>query len=199
MRSVLRSSSRRRGGMLLAAGVCAVVLLAQANDADDYQVQVKVNRQDRQFHATASFHLPLQVCDAYRYLTDYDAAKRVTGVLDSKATRLGSNKVRVERWAQDKVLFFTIKLHSVIEYTELPYKGTEFVQVEGDAKSYQGQWRLEPDGDGTVFRFQSVAEPDSGWPMPVLQYFIQNKMRDRFGEMARNGALRKGQVVPACD
>lgn len=189
--------SRLWAGAIGLVSVC-VAWTVQATDADDYQVQIKIDRHDRQFHTEASFRLPLQACEAYRYLTDYDAAKRVTGVLDSKATRLGSHKVRVERWAQEKVLFFTIKLHSVIEYTELPYKGTEFTQVEGDAKQYTGQWRLESDAEGTLYRFQSVAEPDSAWPMPVLQYFIQNKMRDRFGEMARNGALRKGQPVPPC-
>lgn len=170
-----------------------------ANEADDYAVQVQVDRVERQFHTTARFRVPLAACEAYRYLTDYDAAKRITGVLDSKTTRLAPNKVRVERWAQERVLLFTFKLHSVIEYTESPYTGTDFVQVEGDAKSYQGRWVLEPDGEGTVFRFQSVAEPDSAWPLSVLQYFVQNRMRDRFAEMARNGAQRKGQRTAVCD
>ena len=179
-------------------GMAALCPGAQAGDAEDYQVQFNIDRHERQLHTTASFRVPLPVCEAYRYLTDYDAARKVTGVLDSRTTRLGGPRVRVERWAEERVLFFTVKLHSVVDYLEQPYHGTEFHQVSGDAKEFHGRWRLEPDGDGTWFRFEGVMEPDSAFPMAVVQHFVQHKMRDRFAEMARNGARRKGLEVPAC-
>lgn len=189
---------------LAAAGFGVAMVLscqgAQASDEDDpYQLQIAIERQDRQLHTRATFRVPLAACEAYRYLTDYDAAKKVTGVLDSKTTRLGAQAVRVERWAQERVLLFTVKLHSIVDYQELPYRGTDFQQVQGDAKVFRGQWRLEPDGEGTRFRFDGVMEPDSAFPMAVVQHFIQHKMRDRFAEMAGNGARRKGQAVQACD
>jgi Polyketide cyclase / dehydrase and lipid transport len=186
--------------MLVQAVVGMAVLTpgAWAGDGEDFQVQFHIDRRERQLLTSASFHVPLGPCEAYRYLTDYDAAKKITGVLDSRTTRLGGPRVRVERWAEERVLLFTVKLRSVVDYIELPYRGTDFQQVSGDAKVFQGQWRLEPDGDGTWFRFEGLIEPDSAFPMAVVQYFIKHRMRDRIAEMASNGARRRGLEVAAC-
>lgn len=91
-------------------------------------------------------------------------------------------------------MFFPIKMRSVIEFTEYPGKGTDFVQISGEAKSYKGSWRLEEDGNGgTVYRYRTVAEPDSALPMAVIQYFIKNRLSSSFAAMAQVGAARRQQ------
>ncbi len=78
--------------------VCAC---AVAGAADDYKIKVEVTQQDRVFHTQASFHLPLSLCQSYRYLVDYDAATSIPGVISSTTTRLDVNKAQVERLLQE--------------------------------------------------------------------------------------------------
>lgn len=167
-------------------------------DFDRFNVQAKVIRQDDTFLFTASFQTPLTACQAYRYLTDYEAAKKVPGVTESKSTRISGNKVLVERSAEEKILFFTIKLYSLIEYTEQPIKGTEFIQVKGDSKRFSGKWFVEPNILGSVIRHEGVLEPDSHLPMFVIKYFIENRLEDRFKTMAKLSAERK-TIEVACN
>ena len=44
-------------------------------DFDRFNVQAKVIRQDDTFLFAASYQTPLTACQAYSYLTDYEAAK----------------------------------------------------------------------------------------------------------------------------
>ena len=69
-------------------------------DFDRFNVQAKVIRQDDTFLFAASYQSPLTACQAYRYLTDYEAAKKVPGVTESRPTRISTNKVLVERSAE---------------------------------------------------------------------------------------------------
>ena len=179
-------------GTVWLLGVCGG-LAAWAQSAD-YQVKVDVQQQGNTFVTTASYRLPLKQCQAWRFITDYESARNIPGIVESKATRLSEGKARVERVMQDRILLFPIRMRSVIDYTELPQRGTDFVQVEGETKSYQGQWRLEDEGDSTVFRYRAVSEPNSALPMAVIRYFISNRLQSSFEAMAQYGASRRDQA-----
>lgn len=161
-----------------------------ASAAEDYKVKVDVTQQGRVFHTQASFYLPLSVCQSYRYLTDYDAAIQIPGVVSSKTTRIDENKVRVERVLQQRILFVLIDMQMVLEVTESPQRGTDFVQIKGEAKSYKGAWRLEAEGQGTWFKYRTESEPDSLWPTAVVEYFIKHRLTQSFEAMAAAGAQR---------
>jgi len=158
--------------------------------ANDYKIKVDVTQQGSVFLTQASFYLPLSVCQSYRYLTDYDAATSIPGVVSSEATRIDVHRVRVERLLQERILLFPIKMRMVLEFTEIPNQGTDFVQVSGEAKSYKGAWRLESEGGGTVFRYRAESEPDSFLPQSVIEYFIKNRLNSSFESMAKAGLLR---------
>jgi Polyketide cyclase / dehydrase and lipid transport len=162
-------------------------------DADDYRLKVNVVEQGHVFQTQASFYLPLNLCQAYRYITDYDAATHIPGVVESRTTRLDVRKVRVERLLQERILFFPINMRMVLEVTELPDQGTDFVQISGEAKSYKGSWRLEPDATGTLFKYRAESEPDTFFPKAVIEYFIKNRLSSSFDAMAKAGATRKKQ------
>jgi Polyketide cyclase / dehydrase and lipid transport len=167
---------------------CALVFAS-----DDYKIKVDVTQQGNVFHTQASFYLPLSGCQSYRYLTDYDAATNIPGVVASTTTRLDARKARVERLLQERILFFPIKMRMVLEVTELPNQGTDFVQISGEAKSYKGAWRLEPEGGGTLFKYRTESEPDSFLPKAVIEYFIKNRLNSSFEAIAKAGAERVKQ------
>ncbi len=170
--------------------VCACAI---AVAAEDYNLKVDVTQQGSVFQTQASFHLPLNLCQSYRYITDYDVATRIPGVVASTTTRVDARKARVERVLEERILFFPIKMRLVLEFTELSGQGTDFVQISGEAKSYKGGWRLESDGSGTLFKYRAESEPDSVLPKAVIEYFIKNRLKSSFEAMAKAGAERLTQ------
>jgi Polyketide cyclase / dehydrase and lipid transport len=161
--------------------------------SDDYKIKVEVVQKGNAFHTQASFYLPLTLCQSYRYLTDYDAATNIAGVVASTTTRIDARTARVERLIQERILFFPIKMRMVLEFTELPNLGTDFVQISGEAKYYKGAWRLESEGNGTVFKYRTESEPDSFLPKAVIEYFIKNRLNSSFETIAKMGAERVKQ------
>ncbi|WP_310625589.1 SRPBCC family protein [Limnohabitans sp.] len=168
--------------------------LVGAAETEDYKIKVDVTQQGAVFQTQASFYVPLSVCQSYRYLTDYDAATHIPGVVSSVTTRMEARKARVERGLQERILFFPIKMRMVLEMTELPNQGTDFVQLSGETKFYKGSWRLESEGTGTVFKYRAESEPDSLLPKVVIEYFIKNRLSSSFEAMAKAGAERIKQL-----
>ena len=176
---------------VFAAMIVCSCLSAAVADAEDYQIKVDVVQQGSVFQTQASFYLPLNICQAYRYITDYDAATEIPGVVASTTTRMDARKVRVERVLQERILFFPINLRTVLEVSEIPNQGTDFVQIRGEAKSYKGSWRLQADAKGTLFTYKAESEPDSIFPKAVVEYFFKNRLNSSFEAMAKAGAAKR--------
>jgi hypothetical protein len=162
-------------------------------------LQVDVTRDGSQYTFTASFDTPLTKCAAYHYLTDYEAAKQLPGVIESLAYREAPNKVKVERTADEQVLFFHVRLHSIMEYTEKPFDRIEFTQLTGDSKTFQGSWLIEPSLQGSTLRFQGLWEPDTLIPLFVIDHFARNGLIDRFSAIARLAEKRKDMLSDSCN
>jgi hypothetical protein len=54
-------------------------------------------------------------------------------------------------------------------------------------------------GDKTLFRYESVFEPDSVVPSWVIQYFMRNSIRGRFEVMAQRAAQTKFAETFSCN
>jgi len=160
----------------------------------NYQLAVNVTQKDKTFLTEVSFRIPLNGCQSWEFLTDYASAKQLPGIIESSFTRISENKVRVHRVFEDRVWWMPLRIESVVEYSEIPNEGHDFVQIEGDFKSYRGSWRLTPEGDTTVFRYASVAEPDSSIPKPIIRYVMQERMHRSFLAMAQYGASRQSMT-----
>lgn len=174
-------------------------VFAVSPDVEEFKVKVTVNRVEDQFNIDASYQSPLNLCQAYRYLTDYEGAKHIPGVVESKYSRQSPNRVIVDRTADETILLFRVRLSSQIEYIEHPFTSTEFNQIKGDSKVFKGKWSIQSNDEGTLFRHQGVVVLDSFLPMSVIEYFIKNSIRDRFAVMARLAKERKDIPVAQCD
>lgn len=161
-------------------------------------LQVDVTRTGSLYTFVASFDTPLTQCAAYHYLTDYDAAKSLPGVIESVASRESANRVKVERIADERVLFFHVRLHSIMEYTEKPYEGVDFTQTSGDSKAFQGSWSIEPNGLGSTLRFRGTWQPDTLIPLFIIDHFAGNGLVDRFGAIAELAVKRKDLLSNQC-
>jgi len=161
-------------------------------------LQVDVTRDGNQYSFTASFDTPLSKCAAYQYLTDYEGAKYLPGVIESLAFRESATKVRVERIADERVLFIHVRLRSTMEYTEKPFDSLAFKQLTGDSKTFQGNWTITANQQGSTLRFEGSWEPDSMIPLFIIDHFAKNGLIDRFDAIAQMAAKRKGLLTNGC-
>jgi hypothetical protein len=173
--------------------------LASATNIED-QLVFDVTKHEKGFLLTASFALPLSQCQSYRLLTDYDSVEDIPGFVYSNTERIGTNKVRVERMIEEKILFVPIDVRTTIEFTENPYIGTDFKQVQGKAKVYQGSWRLESEGSkSTRFNYRAQIEPGSFVPSFLIQHFISKKLRRNFEALINIGIERQNTAIAPCN
>ena len=171
--------------------------LAQENGGP-YDLQVSALRASDRFNIKASFLAPTSMCEAFAYLTDYEGAKNIPGIVESKVIKRDGNKITVERLIEERILFFPVRLHSTVEYTELPNLGLNFIQIKGDNHSYAGTWRMQATEKGVQMRYESIVEPNSVIPGVVIEYFIQNNIRRRFEIMAERMDRNRDVLNLAC-
>ena len=182
--------------------LCALSVLAFICHATEHQfksdVTVNVHKVGDSFELKASYSVPMSICNAFAFITDYEDAKNIKGIVESKIISRADNKVIVQRKAKETVLLFPLEINTTLEYTELASRGLNFEQIRGDNKSYKGTWRLEPEGNSTKFVYQSLIELNSRVPKNVLEYFMRNSIKKRFEAMADRALLKAHTTSPKC-
>lgn len=188
---------KKSASRLLAAALVLQSASAWSQSAPEsapYKLDVQVHQSNNTFETRASFQLPLSPCQAWSYLTNYDAATHIPGVVSSKTQRQPDGHIRVERELRETLLFFPIRMHTVLEFTEIAPQSTQFVQLEGEAKSHRGSWQLEAVGDETVFRYHAISVPDTALPLSIIRYFLDKRLKGSFAAMAEHGARQKTNI-----
>lgn len=163
-----------------------------------FDMKVAVDRTGAIFQVHASYVVPVSECQAYAFLTDYEAAKNIPGISESKVINRSANKVQVERVAEERVLFIPIYLRSLLEFSEVSDKRLDFTQLEGHAKSYRGSWVIEPDKNGTRFIHQASFELETSIPLFLIQYFLENSATRRFEIMAERAVQQQMSINAVC-
>ena len=157
---------------------------------NSYDLRVAVTRIGDRFQVNA--------CEAFAFITDYEGAKNLPGIVDSKILSRSGNKVKVARLLEERILFIPFEMRSELEYTELPNKALLFEQISGETKYYKGSWRLLPEKDFTTFKYDAQVEPNSLVPSAVIEFFIKNILRRQFESMAEMASLKKFLPAKAC-
>ena len=161
-------------------------------------LQVSATRTGDIYFFTARFDTTLSQCAAYRYLTDYQAAKELPGVIKSSFQRESADHVKVDRIASERILFFHVRIHSVMEYTERPFAGLSFTQLSGDSRMFRGDWEIEPGRQGSTLRFTGTWEPDTLIPNFIIDHFAENGLIDKFSAVARLAEKLKDKLSAGC-
>ena len=173
--------------------------IAFAQEASNpYDLKVAVTRAGDRFQVNASYEVPISVCEAFVFITDYEGIKSLPGIVDSKVLSRSSNKVKVARLVEERILFIPFEMRSELEYVEFPNKALLFEQISGDTKYYKGSWRLLPEKDFTTFKYDAQVEPNSMVPSAVIEFFIKNILRRQFESMAELASQRKPIQKTVC-
>ena len=171
--------------------VCLLLLfsfipaMAQSNP---HELDISISRMGARFNVQVQFTAPVSPCQAYSFLTNYEEAKSIPGILSSKVLGRENNKVLVERVAKERILLVPIYLYSTLEFTEVSTTQLNFTQIKGDAKSYSGNWTVSPDKRGARFTHRATFELDTSIPLFIVQYFLENSAAKRFEIMAESVA-----------
>lgn len=178
----------------------ATIQSSQANqDSTPFNLKVNVQRAGPEFIIEASYLTSISQCEAYRFLTDYEDLQLAPGMVESKIRKREGNKVTIERLVEERVLLFPLKIHSVLEYTELPNRGLNFTQIKGDNKSFSGSWRLKSDDKGVQVTYRAALEPNSVVPNGVIEYFMKNNIQKNFENIAQGMEANKAALNLACN
>jgi hypothetical protein len=175
---------------------CGIALAQESSNV--YDLKLAVTRAGDRFQVSASYGVPITLCEAFAFITDYEGAKNLPGVVDSKVLSRSGNKVKVARLLEERILFIPFEMRSELEYIEFPNKTLLFEQLSGDTKYYKGSWRLLPEKDFTAFKYDAHIEPNSLVPSVVVEYFIKNILRRQFESMAEIASLKKSVPLKNC-
>ncbi len=96
------------------------------------EVGVSVHKVGESFEVKASYLVPMDMCNAFAFITDYEDARNIKGIAESKIISRTDNKVIVERKAKETVLLFPLEINTTIEYAEILNRGLNFEQIHGD-------------------------------------------------------------------
>ena len=168
--------------------------------ADDLYpgLQVGESRTGSLYTFTASFDTPLSPCESFNFLTDYEAAKNLPGIVESVPHRLSPSEVEVDRTAVEEILFFHVSLHSVLKYVEKPLAGISFTQVSGNSKIYKGSWTILPRDHGSTLRFLGYWEPDTLMPDFIIDHFAKSELAEKFSAVAHLSEREKYRSPSLC-
>jgi len=82
-----------------------------------YDVHASVITEYGHFKIQASYEVAIDICSAYAFIADYEGAKNMPRILESKIISRTRNKVRVQRLIREQILFIPIEMKSLMEYT----------------------------------------------------------------------------------
>ena len=175
---------------------CGIALAQESSNA--YDLKVAVTRAGDRFQVNASYEVPITLCEAFAFITDYEGAKNLPGIVDSKVLSRSGNKVKVTRLLEERILFIPFEMRSELEYVEIPNKALLFEQLSGDTKYYKGSWRLLSEKDFTTFKYDAQIEPNSLVPSAVIEFFIKSILRRQFESMAEVASVKKSVPPKTC-
>ena len=168
------------------------------SSSNPYDLNLQVYPKGDRFQIIANYKVAMRPCQAMLFLREYEGAKSLPGIKESKIVQRNGNQVLVERVVEDRILLIPIELRSTVQYTELSDQRIDFEQIRGDIRLYQGTWRIEPEGNATRFQFRANVELDSIVPNFIIEYFIKNQMGKRFELMAENANQRASTLKLGC-
>jgi carbon monoxide dehydrogenase subunit G len=187
----------KRNGFIVPAFLWLICLSAHAQE--DSKPLVGVKQVDSVIEVSASIAIPVKPCVVYAVLTDYDKLPAyIPGILESHAERVSHNRVRVRQAGSVKVLFFNVRMDTLQEIEEVPKEKLVFKQIEGDLKSYHGEWDLSETQDGTRLDYSAALTFKQFVPMFIAKATLERQMLKQFPAIAREAISSKDRRSLDC-
>ena len=178
------SGGRSRARRIVAAGaaLCWALLVAPtwARPGPTDDPVVSVSESAGVFTVAARFHVPQGPASVLAILTDYEAIPRVMpDVTRSVVKSRSADRVVVEQEAVSRVLFFSRKVHLVLDVRETDTV-LSFRDVCGRSFTlYEGAWRVTPIEHATLVTYELRARP----AFDVPDFLVRRLFKRDAGQM----------------
>ena len=97
-------------------GVLFFTALHTQAASSPYDLHLQVYPNEDQFQIIADYKVSLSPCQASAYLKDYEGARSIPGIKESKIISRSGNQVKVERVVEDRIMLVPITMRSVVQY-----------------------------------------------------------------------------------
>ena len=181
--------------LLILLALCSLTARAQ----DQQKPFVGVQRMDTHFQVSASITMPVTPCDAYRLLTDYASLPYyIPGILEIQTERISNSTIKVRQVGEVEVLFFHIKMMSLLEMEEIPDQRIVFKQIEGDLESYSGEWNLQDTPEGTKLDYNASLVFKHFMPFFLAKTVLEKEVGKRFEAIYKEALSRNSKSFLGC-
>lgn len=186
-----QTCGKRRRIMLAGAVLFCMHGLAVADD-----IKVRVETRDELVVVDVEFAVAASARDAWRVLTDFDGMpKFISGVERSRVIARSGNVWRVEQQGVSSAGPLSFSYDSVREIRLKPYSEIHARAISGSMKKMDSLTRLKSDRGTTRVTYHAESIPKTALPFGIGAGFIEERMREQFGEMRqeilRRAAARK--------
>ncbi len=126
--------------------------------------------------------IPHRVEQVWQLITDYNQLAELIPNL-THCQQIGQTDMskHLEMIGSCRVLNFWFSIRLVLEVFEFPPYQIDTRLIEGDLRSYRGQWHLEPYQDhSTVLSYTAEIEPKPGLPVALLEKQLQHLLPINF-------------------
>lgn len=193
-----RRDGVRRLLVAVAVSVCVSLpgahLAAAADPAPSPHVSVQQERGT--YVVTARFEVPQPPVVVLAVLSDYEEIPRfMPDVKTSVILERAPGRLVVEQQAVSKFMMFSKEVHMVLEVNERS-DSLEFVDRCGKSfKSYQGSWRVEPKGTGSIVTYELNAQPGFDVPEFILKRLLKRDSGQLINRLRIEFAARAARTI----
>lgn len=141
-----------------------------------HDVEVSTDRvEGRERQISARIRIPYSIEQVWQILTDYDhLADFIPNLAKSQQIEHPQGGIRIEQIGAQALLKFKFCAHVVLDMVEhFPHR-LEFQMVEGDFKSFVGNWQLEPIANGTELSYTVSVLPPRIMPVGLIEQRLKS-------------------------
>ena len=101
---------------------------------------------------------------------------------------------QLEQDMVQRFLLFKKRLHLVVRIVEKPPHRIEFSIIEGDFKTYNGAWIIDPTPENPKLRLMLSVEPNFSAPGPVLDYIVRSSSEKSLRSVIKEAERRSKKI-----
>ncbi|MBD2136580.1 SRPBCC family protein [Anabaena sp. FACHB-1237] len=156
-------------------------LVDHTDEANDVEIIVKkLSHRERQIIAKIKIPHPME--KVWQILTDYESLPDfIPNLAQSRLLDHPDGGIRLEQVGSEKLLNFKFCARVVLDLQELFPQLIKFNMVEGDFKSFTGNWCLEPyctnDEQGTTLCYTIQLLPKLSMPISIIERRLKKDLQ----------------------
>lgn len=154
----------------------------------------------RQRRIVAQIQIPYGIEQVWGILTDYDhLADFIPNLAQSRRIEHPEGGIRLEQVGTESLLKLKVCLRVVLDMVEHFPSELQFSMIEGDFRTFDGAWQLEPlpDKTGTLLRYVVTLLPPRAIPIRLIEGTLRRNLTSNLQAIRQRANDLFGAIAPA--